>query len=54
VEPADEEGLPAQRALQAARQILGGPHLAVLATANGDGVGTAHGGRGVWVVEALN
>jgi PPOX class probable F420-dependent enzyme len=30
-------GLPAPRALQAARQILGGPHLSVLATTNADG-----------------
>ena len=28
------KGLPADRALQAARQILGGPHLSVLATTN--------------------
>ena len=31
------KGLPADRALQAARQILGGPHLSVLATTNADG-----------------
>ena len=31
------KGLPAPRALEAARAILGGPHLAVLATANADG-----------------
>lgn len=31
------KGLPAHRALQAARQILGGSHLSVLATANADG-----------------
>jgi PPOX class probable F420-dependent enzyme len=31
------KGLPADHALQAARQILGGPHLSVLATANADG-----------------
>jgi PPOX class probable F420-dependent enzyme len=30
-------GLPADRALEAARQILGGPHLSVLATTNPDG-----------------
>jgi PPOX class probable F420-dependent enzyme len=30
-------GLPAPRALEAAKRILGGPHLAVLATANADG-----------------
>jgi len=30
-------GLPADRALEAARQILGGPHLSVLATTNADG-----------------
>jgi hypothetical protein len=32
-----KKGLPADRALQAARQILGGPHLSVLATTNADG-----------------
>lgn len=32
-----KKGLPADRALRAARQILGGPHLAVLATTNADG-----------------
>ena len=31
------KGLPADRALEAARQILGGPHLSVLATTNADG-----------------
>ncbi len=31
------KGLPADRSLQAARQILGGPHLSVLATTNADG-----------------
>jgi PPOX class probable F420-dependent enzyme len=31
------KGLPADRALQAARQILGSPHVSVLATANADG-----------------
>jgi PPOX class probable F420-dependent enzyme len=31
------KGLPADRALQAARQILDGPHLSVLATTNPDG-----------------
>jgi PPOX class probable F420-dependent enzyme len=31
------KGLPAYRALEAARQILGGPHLSVLATTNADG-----------------
>jgi PPOX class probable F420-dependent enzyme len=31
------KGLPADRALQAARQILAGPHLSVLATTNADG-----------------
>ena len=31
------KGLPADRALQAARQILGGPHVSVLATTNADG-----------------
>jgi PPOX class probable F420-dependent enzyme len=31
------KGLPAGRALQAARQILAGPHLTVLATTNADG-----------------
>jgi PPOX class probable F420-dependent enzyme len=31
------KGLPADRALQAARHILGGPHLSVLATTNADG-----------------
>lgn len=31
------KGLPAHHALQVARQILGGPHLSVLATANADG-----------------
>src|ERR1700761_3850310 len=31
------KGLPTDRALQAARQILGAPHLAVLATTNPDG-----------------
>lgn len=31
------KGLPADRALQAARQILGSPHLSVLATTNADG-----------------
>jgi PPOX class probable F420-dependent enzyme len=31
------KGLPAHRALQAARQILGSPHLSVLATTNADG-----------------
>jgi PPOX class probable F420-dependent enzyme len=30
-------GLPADRALQAARQILAGPHVSVLATTNADG-----------------
>jgi PPOX class probable F420-dependent enzyme len=31
------KGLPADRALRVASQILGGPHLAVLATTNADG-----------------
>lgn len=31
------KGLPADHALQAARQILTGPHLSVLATTNADG-----------------
>jgi PPOX class probable F420-dependent enzyme len=31
------KGLPADRALRAARQILDGPHLSVLATTNPDG-----------------
>jgi PPOX class probable F420-dependent enzyme len=31
------KGLPADRALQAARQILGSPHVSVLATTNADG-----------------
>jgi PPOX class probable F420-dependent enzyme len=31
------KGLPADRALQAARQILASPHVSVLATANADG-----------------
>lgn len=31
------KGLPADRARQAVRQIAGGPHLSVLATANADG-----------------
>jgi PPOX class probable F420-dependent enzyme len=31
------KGLPADRALRAARQISGGPHLSVLATTNADG-----------------
>ena len=31
------KGLPADRALRAARNILGGPHLSVLATVNADG-----------------
>lgn len=31
------KGLPADRALRAARKILGGPHLSVLATVNADG-----------------
>ena len=31
------KGLPADDALQVARQILGSPHLSVLATTNGDG-----------------
>jgi PPOX class probable F420-dependent enzyme len=31
------KGLPADRALQAVRQILGAPHLSVLATTNPDG-----------------
>jgi PPOX class probable F420-dependent enzyme len=31
------KGLPPDRARQAARQILAGPHLSVLATANADG-----------------
>jgi PPOX class probable F420-dependent enzyme len=31
------KGLPADRALQVARQILQGPHLSVLATTNSDG-----------------
>lgn len=31
------KGLPADRALQAARQILGRPHVSVLATTNADG-----------------
>ena len=31
------KGLPADRALQVARQILEGPHLSVLATTNADG-----------------
>lgn len=31
------KGLPANRALQVARQILEGPHLSVLATTNADG-----------------
>jgi PPOX class probable F420-dependent enzyme len=31
------KGLPADHALQAARQMLGGPHLSVLATTNADG-----------------
>jgi len=32
-----KSGLPADRALQVARQILTGPHLSVLATTNADG-----------------
>ena len=32
-----KKGVPADRALRAARQILGGPHLSVLATTNADG-----------------
>jgi PPOX class probable F420-dependent enzyme len=32
-----KEGLPADRARQTARRILGGPHLSVLATTNADG-----------------
>ena len=32
-----KNGLPADRALQVARQILAGPHLSVLATTNADG-----------------
>jgi PPOX class probable F420-dependent enzyme len=32
-----KKGLPADRALRAARHILGGPHLSVLATTNPDG-----------------
>ena len=32
-----KNGLPADRARQAARQILAGPHLSVLATSNADG-----------------
>jgi PPOX class probable F420-dependent enzyme len=31
------KGLPAERALRVARQILAGPHLSVLATTNADG-----------------
>jgi PPOX class probable F420-dependent enzyme len=31
------KGLPADRALEAARQILDGPHLSMLATTNADG-----------------
>jgi PPOX class probable F420-dependent enzyme len=31
------KGVPADRALRAARQILAGPHLSVLATTNADG-----------------
>ena len=31
------KGLPARHALQVAKQILAGPHLSVLATANADG-----------------
>jgi PPOX class probable F420-dependent enzyme len=31
------KGLPADRALEVARQILAGPHLSVLATTNADG-----------------
>ncbi len=31
------KGVPAERARQVAKQILGGPHLSVLATTNADG-----------------